>query len=176
VPGRLERVAAPEGGPAVFVDYAHTDDALSQVLAALRPLAAGRLVCVFGAGGDRDPGKRPLMGRAVGRAADLAVLTSDNPRTERPEAIMDMIRPGLEEAGLRPGGDAAASGVYLPEPDRARAIARAVAAAGPADVVLIAGKGHEDYQIVGQTRRHFDDREQAAAALAAGKEAGRASA
>jgi UDP-N-acetylmuramoyl-L-alanyl-D-glutamate--2,6-diaminopimelate ligase len=176
VPGRLERVAAPGQGPAVFVDYAHTDDALTQALAALRPLTAGRLVCVFGAGGDRDPGKRPLMGRAVGRAADLAVLTSDNPRTERPEAIMDMIRPGLEEAGLRPAADPAASGSYLSEPDRARAIALAVAAAGPADVVLIAGKGHEDYQIVGQTRRHFDDREQAAAALAAGKEAGRASA
>jgi UDP-N-acetylmuramoyl-L-alanyl-D-glutamate--2,6-diaminopimelate ligase len=176
VPGRLERVAGPAAGPAVFVDYAHTDDALSQVLAALRPLTAGRLVCVFGAGGDRDPGKRPLMGRAVGAAADAAVLTSDNPRTEDPEAIMAMIRPGLEEAGLARGSDPAGAGVYVSEPDRARAIALAVGAAGPADVVLIAGKGHEDYQIVGRTRRRFDDREQAAAALAGGKGAGSASA
>jgi UDP-N-acetylmuramoyl-L-alanyl-D-glutamate--2,6-diaminopimelate ligase len=160
----------------VFVDYAHTDDALSQVLAALRPLTAGRLVCVFGAGGDRDPGKRPLMGRAVGAAADAALLTSDNPRTEDPEAIMAMIRPGLEAAGLAPGSDPAGAGVYVSEPDRARAIALAVGAAGPADVVLIAGKGHEDYQIVGRSRRRFDDREQAAAALAGRRGAGSASA
>ena len=167
VPGRLERVGEAAVRPAVFVDYAHTDDALRQVLAALRPLTPGRLICVFGAGGDRDPGKRPLMGRAVARGADAAVLTSDNPRSEDPLAIMAMIRPGLEEGGMRSARELTGRGVYVAEPDRARAIALAVAAAGEDDVVLIAGKGHEDYQIVGRRRRHFDDREQAAAALAA---------
>lgn len=169
VPGRLERVGG-DALPAVFVDYAHTDQALAGVLAALRPLTPRRLICVFGAGGDRDQGKRPLMGRAVGSAADLAVLTSDNPRTEEPLAIMTMIEPGLIEAGAArlagPDQAAAASGrVYLSEPDRAAAIALAVSLAGRDDVVLIAGKGHEDYQIVGTTKRHFDDREQALAAL-----------
>jgi UDP-N-acetylmuramoyl-L-alanyl-D-glutamate--2,6-diaminopimelate ligase len=107
------------------------------------------------------------MGRAVAQGADAAVLTSDNPRSEDPLAIMAMIRPGLEQGGMRPARELTGRGVYLAEPDRARAIALAVAAAGEEDVVLIAGKGHEDYQIVGHTRRHFDDREQAAAALAA---------
>ncbi len=167
VPGRLQRVGG--GSPAVFVDYAHTDDALAQVLAALKPLTAGRLICVFGAGGDRDTGKRPLMGLAVGRGADLAVLTSDNPRTEEPGAIMDMVEPGLLKAGMHPAADLATApaGRYLREADRAAAIALAVSAAAPQDVVLIAGKGHENYQIVGREKRHFDDREQAAAALGA---------
>ncbi len=166
VPGRLQRVGGAQARPAVFVDYAHTDDALRQVLAALRPLTPGRLICVFGAGGDRDPGKRPLMGQAVGQGADLAVLTSDNPRSEEPEAIMAMIEPGLREAGMAPLSSPAGRG-YVRQPDRARAIALAIEAAADEDVVLIAGKGHEDYQIVGRQKRHFDDREQAAAALAA---------
>ncbi len=167
VPGRLERVAGPAGAPTVFVDYAHSDQALTTVLAALKPLTPGRLICVFGAGGDRDQGKRPLMGRAVGAGADLAVLTSDNPRSEAPPAIMAMIEPGLAAAGAIKSDSLTGEGpAYVTEPDRAAAIALAVEAAGPDDVVLIAGKGHEDYQIVGQDKRHFDDRQQAAAALA----------
>lgn len=167
VPGRLQRVGSPDTRPAVFVDYAHTDDALRQVLAALKPLTKGRLICVFGAGGDRDHGKRPLMGLAVGRGADVAVLTSDNPRTEEPAAIMAMIEPGLQQAGMRRAQSLEAGGVYLAQADRARAIALAILAADVDDVVLIAGKGHEDYQIVGREKRHFDDREEAAAALKA---------
>lgn len=167
VPGRLQRVGGPKAWPAVFVDYAHTDDALTQVLAALKPLTRGRLICVFGAGGDRDPGKRPLMGLAVGQGADAALLTSDNPRTEEPSAIMAMIEPGLKEAGMSRAETLQGSGIYLTQPDRAQAIALAIASAQDHDVVLIAGKGHEDYQIVGREKRHFDDREQAQAALAA---------
>jgi len=177
VPGRLERVPGPADGPTVLVDYAHSDRALATVLAALRPLTPGRLICVFGAGGDRDRGKRPLMGQAVGAGADLAVLTSDNPRSEDPLAIMAMVEPGLIAAGARRGKDAAAAGpAYMIEPDRAVAIELAIGAAGSDDVVLIAGKGHEDYQIVGAERRHFDDREQAAAALGRGREANHAGA
>ena len=174
VPGRLERVGKSAAGPAVFVDYSHTNDALTQVLAALRPLTRGRLICVFGAGGDRDAGKRPLMGRAVAQGADLAVITSDNPRSEEPLAIISQIEGGVRETGwekLKSLGGGAKGG-YLVQPDRARAIALAVAEAEPGDVVLIAGKGHEDYQIIGNTKRHFDDRQQAAAALTA-RHAGR---
>ena len=140
-PGRMERAPGPPGSPAVFVDYCHTPDALAGALEVLRPLTPGRLICVFGAGGDRDQGKRPLMGRAVGLAADLAVLTSDNPRTEDPGAIMAMIEPGLREAGCTPVQDPAqAHGrVYVAEPDRGRAITLALEAAGPDDVVLVAG-------------------------------------
>jgi UDP-N-acetylmuramoyl-L-alanyl-D-glutamate--2,6-diaminopimelate ligase len=168
VPGRLERVPGPTGAAAVFVDYAHTDDALTKALGALKPLTKGRLICVFGAGGDRDHGKRPLMGRAVGQGADLAVLTSDNPRSEEPQAIMAMVEEGLRQAGARPIAhlDQAKAKAYVSEPDRALAIALAVGQARSEDVVLIAGKGHEDYQVVGRSKRHFDDREQAAAALA----------
>lgn len=172
VPGRLQRVDGPKARPAVFVDYAHTDDALTQVLAALKPLTKGRLICVFGAGGDRDPGKRPLMGLAVGRGADVALLTSDNPRTEEPSAIMAMIEPGLQEAGMSPARTLQNGGTYLTQPDRAQAIALAIASAQDDDVVLIAGKGHEDYQIVGREKRHFDDREQAQAALDARSKGG----
>ncbi|MCB2193163.1 MAG: UDP-N-acetylmuramoyl-L-alanyl-D-glutamate--2,6-diaminopimelate ligase [Deltaproteobacteria bacterium] len=179
VPGRLQRVPGAPGDPSVFVDYAHSDQALASVLAALRPLTPGRLICVFGAGGDRDQGKRPLMGQAVGIGADLAVLTSDNPRTEDPLAIMAMVEPGLVAAGARKVNGLDSEGpAYVSEANRADAIALAIESAGPEDVVLIAGKGHEDYQIVGRERRHFDDREQAAAALArrGGKEMGHASA
>ena len=142
-------------------------DALTQALGALKPLTPGRLFCVFGAGGDRDRGKRPLMGRVVGRLADLAVLTSDNPRSEDPEAILDQIQPGLLEAGSRPAPDfgRAHPPAFVRQADRARAIELAVLAAGPGDVVLIAGKGHEDYQIIAGEKRHFDDRQQAAQAL-----------
>jgi len=150
VPGRVERVPN-HADLDILVDYAHTPDALRNVLAAVRPLTRRRLICVFGCGGDRDPTKRPKMGAAVAELADLAVVTSDNPRTEDPRVILDQILPGVP----RP---------FLVEVDRAIAIRAAIAEAVPGDVVVIAGKGHEDYQIVGTTKHHFDDREQAAEA------------
>jgi len=153
--GRLERVVVPSAaGPAVFVDYAHTPDALDNVLTALRPLVPGSLVCVFGAGGDRDAGKRPQMAAASARTADLSIVTSDNPRTEDPDAIIADIVPGLPEGAA-----------HVVEPDRRAAITRAIAEHGPGDAVLIAGKGHEDYQIVGTTRLPFDDAQVAREAL-----------
>jgi UDP-N-acetylmuramoyl-L-alanyl-D-glutamate--2,6-diaminopimelate ligase len=148
VPGRLERVDA--GQPfAVLVDYAHTPDALARVLAASRPLAGprGRVLCVFGCGGDRDPGKRPLMGEAVAAGADVAVLTSDNPRSEDPRAIADAVLPGL--------ADAAEVRVEL---DRRAAIAGALADAAAGDVVVVAGKGHETGQTARGRTVPFDDR------------------
>lgn len=176
VPGRLERVAN-ERDVLCVVDYAHTPDALERAIAAVRPLARGRLVVVFGCGGDRDRGKRPLMGQVAARGADLAIVTSDNPRSEDPDAIIDMIIPGLESGGARAISAAEAEGwsglsrgsggrSYCREPNRRAAIRLATAVAAPGDVVLIAGKGHEDYQIVGATKSHFDDREEAAAAFA----------
>ncbi len=165
-PGRLERIEAR--GIAAFVDYAHTDDALANALAALRSLEPRRLLVVFGCGGDRDRGKRPLMGEAAGRAADLAVVTSDNPRTEDPAAIISEIVPGLERVGanLLAAARARAGGSgYVVVPDRREAIALALEAARAGDAVLIAGKGHEDYQIVGVEKRPFDDREEARRAL-----------
>ncbi|BDG02683.1 UDP-N-acetylmuramoyl-L-alanyl-D-glutamate--2,6-diaminopimelate ligase [Anaeromyxobacter oryzae] len=165
-PGRLERLDGR--GVSVFVDYAHTDDALARVLEALRALAPRRLVCVFGCGGDRDRGKRPLMGRAAGAASDLAIVTSDNPRTEDPSAIIADVVPGLDASGRpRIAADAARAGAdgYVVEPDRRAAIALAVACARPGDAVLVAGKGHEDYQIVGAEKRPFSDREEARRAL-----------
>jgi len=147
-PGRLERVPDP-GGALVLVDYAHTPDALRNALAALRPLTSGRLIVVFGCGGDRDTEKRPMMGRAAGDGADFAVVTSDNPRTEDPEAIVDAIVPGVHDSGI---------GDFVVEVDREAAIDLAIRRAKPGDTVLIAGKGHEDYQIVGTTKRPFDDR------------------
>jgi UDP-N-acetylmuramyl-tripeptide synthetase len=156
VPGRLERVVNDRGF-GVFVDYAHTPDALERAMKALRPLTRGRLIVVFGCGGDRDKTKRPKMGAAVARDADLAIVTSDNPRTEDPAAIVAMIVEGVKSV--------IASG-FVVEVERRRAIERAVTEARPGDVVLIAGKGHEDYQIIGKVKQHFDDREEAAAALA----------
>ncbi len=155
VPGRMQRVRM-SGMPLVAVDYAHTPDALDKALQALRPLAqqrSGRLWCVFGCGGNRDPGKRPLMGIAA-RAADQIIVTSDNPRNENPQAIIDQVMPALS-------GHA---GVHQ-QVDRALAIATAVHAAGPADVVLVAGKGHEDYQEVAGERRAFSDLAQVRAVL-----------
>jgi UDP-N-acetylmuramoyl-L-alanyl-D-glutamate--2,6-diaminopimelate ligase len=167
-PGRLERVDGR--GIALFVDYAHTDDALVRALAALRALSPRRLVCVFGCGGDRDRGKRPLMGRAAAEGADLVVVTSDNPRTEDPAAIIAEIVPGVEATGLAPLSPAAArdgARGFVVEPDRRAAIALAIASARPGDAVLVAGKGHEDYQIVGTEKRFFSDREEARRALGA---------
>jgi len=153
VPGRMERLGER---PLVVVDYAHTPDAIEKVLAALRPLAAergGRLAIVFGAGGDRDAGKRPLMGVAAERGADRVLITSDNPRSEDPLRIIDAIARGMTRAPGR-------------EPDRRRAIEAAVLEAAPEDIVLIAGKGHESYQEVAGERRAFSDQAVARAALA----------
>ena len=156
-PGRLERVTVPDvTGPAVLVDYAHTPDAVARALAAVRPACRGRLWIVLGCGGDRDPGKRPIMGRLAAAGADVLVATSDNPRTEDPPAIVDQML-----AGVAPEHRSRVVAIV----DRARAIAHAIAEAAPDDLVLIAGKGHEDYQILGTTKVHFDDREHAALAL-----------
>jgi UDP-N-acetylmuramoyl-L-alanyl-D-glutamate--2,6-diaminopimelate ligase len=155
VPGRLEAVR--RGQPfEVWVDYAHTPDALERVLRAARDIVRGRLICVFGCGGDRDPGKRPEMGRAATGIADFTVVTSDNPRTEDPGSILGDIRPGL----------AADTSRWTLEVDRRAAIHLALSSARAGDGVVIAGKGHEDYQIVGREKRHFDDREVAAEILA----------
>jgi UDP-N-acetylmuramoyl-L-alanyl-D-glutamate--2,6-diaminopimelate ligase len=168
VPGRMERVDAP--GVNVLVDYAHTDDALRHALTATRALAKGRVLVVFGCGGERDAGKRPLMGQAAGELADVVVLTSDNPRGEDPEAILSAITPGVEKAGLRRMSPAKAKGGekgFLVEADRRAAIQLAVSLAQPDDVVLVAGKGHETYQQVGQEKLPFDDREVAGEAVRA---------
>ncbi len=145
--GRLERVPNPQGLH-VFVDYAHTPDALVNVLTALRGAGFGRIVTVFGCGGNRDRTKRPLMGEAVARHADVAVLTSDNPRNEDPGAILEDVLPGL-----------AAAREVVVEPDRRAATARALAMLGPEDALLIAGKGHEDYQIIQGVKHHYSDQE-----------------
>jgi UDP-N-acetylmuramoyl-L-alanyl-D-glutamate--2,6-diaminopimelate ligase len=152
VKGRFERIASKKGWTAI-VDYAHTPDALEKALTAARSLmtqgSGGRLFVVFGAGGDRDRTKRPQMGAVAARMADLVVVTSDNPRTEDPERIIDDIA-----AGLPAGGN-----VHR-EADRKTAIRWAASQAGPGDVILVAGKGHEDYQVIGREKRHFSDREE----------------
>jgi UDP-N-acetylmuramoyl-L-alanyl-D-glutamate--2,6-diaminopimelate ligase len=159
-PGRLERVSTPKPTVpfTVLVDYAHTPDALERVLATVRAMTPGRVVCVFGCGGDRDPSKRPQMGAAVARGADFAIVTNDNPRTENPVHIADAVLQGLRS--VRPDRYA----VLL---DRREAITAAIAMAGHGDTVLIAGKGHEPYQEVHGVRLPFDDRDVARAALAA---------
>jgi UDP-N-acetylmuramoyl-L-alanyl-D-glutamate--2,6-diaminopimelate ligase len=167
-PGRLERCEDPEDDVTVLVDYAHTPAALARALDAVRPFARGRILCVFGCGGDRDKTKRAPMGRAAAERADVIVVTNDNPRGERPEAIAASIRDGVEAAGLpnvdpvRLRDTGRGFAVLL---DRAEAIRAAVTAARKGDVVLIAGKGHESYQILGDDRRAFDDRAHARSAL-----------
>ncbi len=147
VPGRLERFILPSGALA-FVDYAHTDDALFRVLSALRPLCKGKLICVFGCGGDRDATKRPRMGAVAAKFSELAVVTSDNPRSEDPLEIIAQIRKGIPR-GCR----------SLELPDRREAIEKAVSEAVRGDIVLVAGKGHESYQEAKGVRIHSDDRE-----------------
>jgi UDP-N-acetylmuramoyl-L-alanyl-D-glutamate--2,6-diaminopimelate ligase len=154
-PGRLEVVARPRGA-VVMVDYAHKPDALGAVLDALRKLGPKRLICVFGCGGDRDRGKRPIMGEIAARLADVALLTSDNPRTEDPLKIIAEVEAGLISAGLKRD---AGTGGYMVEADRRAAIGLALSMAGAGDMIVIAGKGHEDYQIIGKRKFHFDDRE-----------------
>ena len=144
VPGRLEIV---NERPTVLRDYAHTPDSLERAIAAVRPFTAGRLIVVFGCGGDRDRGKRPVMGEIAARGADLAIVTSDNPRTEDPERILDDIEAGMQNVP------------HERIEDRRDAIARALDLAGPDDVVLLAGKGHETYQVRGTTRLPFDERQ-----------------
>jgi UDP-N-acetylmuramyl-tripeptide synthetase len=157
-PGRFEPVKAGQPFP-VIVDYAHTPDSLLQILLSARGLVQRRLIVVFGAGGDRDPGKRPLMGQAAARLADEVIVTNDNPRTENPQKIADAVAKGVREN--------AGSGLHWKiELDRRQAIREAIAMAREGDVVLIAGKGHENYQILGEKKIHFDDREEARAAVA----------
>ncbi len=158
VPGRLEAVDCGQDF-AVLVDYAHTDDALRNVLSTLSRLKKKRLICVFGCGGDRDRTKRPRMARVAEEMADVVIVTSDNPRTEDPEAIIRDIIKGFEN----PNADR-----IVIEPDRRTAVQRAIAWARKGDIVLLAGKGHEDYQIIGTERTEFDDRKVAAEFLGAG--------
>ena len=173
VPGRLERVPC-DLGFSVFVDYAHTPDALVNVLRVLKPMTPGRLICVFGCGGDRDGAKRPVMGAAVAEYSDIALITSDNPRTEDPARIIEMIVPGLKKFQIQeiePSRLAEASAGYITVLNRQEAIEHAIAAARPGDAVLLAGKGHEDYVIIGREKFHLDDREEAAKAIANRKNA-----
>jgi UDP-N-acetylmuramoyl-L-alanyl-D-glutamate--2,6-diaminopimelate ligase len=168
-PGRLERCDGPDDDVTVLVDYAHTPDALARVLDAVRAVATGRVLCVFGCGGDRDASKRAPMGRAAASRSDAAIVTNDNPRTEDPNVIAESVIEGVKSAGSNAIDSLAlADGArgFLVELDRARAIDIAIGAASSGDVVVIAGKGHEDYQIVGTEKRHFDDREEAKRALA----------
>lgn len=158
VPGRMQLVQVTDAPQpqdiSAIVDYAHTPDSLDNALRAARPFVAGRLICVFGCGGDRDRTKRPIMGGIAASLADWAIVTSDNPRTEDPQRILDDVVAGIDP-------DAS----YTVEADRAVAIRRAILEASPGDCILIAGKGHEDYQILGTEKVHFDDREQAEQAL-----------
>ena len=155
VPGRMERVeVSPDQDITVIVDYAHTPDSLENLLKAARPFIPGQMICVFGCGGDRDRTKRPKMGKIAAELADQAIVTSDNPRTEDPQRILDDVVAGM--------GDRSQTTVIG---DRAEAIRIAITQAKPGDGVLIAGKGHEDYQILGREKIHFDDREQARDAL-----------
>jgi UDP-N-acetylmuramoyl-L-alanyl-D-glutamate--2,6-diaminopimelate ligase len=171
IPGRLERIEN-NTGRFVYVDYAHTPDALKNVIDALRMVMADRIICVFGCGGDRDTAKRPLMGEIAAQLCDLSVVTSDNPRTEDPTAIINQILKGVQQVksrcysaadfrnGFKDKG-------YVVEADRQRAIQLAIRVSEPGDTVLIAGKGHETYQILGTTTKPFDDREEARKALGA---------
>jgi UDP-N-acetylmuramoyl-L-alanyl-D-glutamate--2,6-diaminopimelate ligase len=155
VPGRMERVQVqPTQDVSVIVDYAHTPDSLENLLKAARPFIQGKMICVFGCGGDRDRTKRPKMGKIAAELADVAVVTSDNPRTEDPERILQDVLEGIPSS-VEP----------IVICDRATAIRSAIMQAQPGDGVLIAGKGHEDYQILGTEKIHFDDREQARDAL-----------
>jgi len=152
VPGRFQIVSGEKDGVTVVVDYAHTDDALRNLLETARPLAGGRLITVFGCGGDRDRTKRPLMGAVAGRLSDLIIVTSDNPRSEDPRKIIEEIQLGITPDTRRDSGQRLISIV-----DRQEAIGKAIELARPGDVVLVAGKGHEKYQVIGDKVLSFDD-------------------
>jgi UDP-N-acetylmuramoyl-L-alanyl-D-glutamate--2,6-diaminopimelate ligase len=167
VPGRFQVVSSPGDEVRVVVDYAHTDDALKNLLETARPLAGGRVITVFGCGGDRDTTKRPLMGAVAARLSDVIVVTSDNPRSENPEQIIEEIKRGivLPPDRIGPKGQAPKGPLCLSIPDRRAAIERAIKDARSGDLVLIAGKGHEKYQEIGDRRLPFDDVEVARGAL-----------
>ncbi len=158
-PGRLESVDGLNGIK-IFVDYAHTPDALTKLLQNARGMTRGRLIAVFGCGGDRDRTKRPIMGRSATELADIVYVTSDNPRTENPDTIIGEIMRGVNECKR-------GNTTIEITPDRREAIRQAVTVAKEGDVIVIAGKGHEDYQIIGTTKHHFDDREEARNAIKA---------
>jgi UDP-N-acetylmuramoyl-L-alanyl-D-glutamate--2,6-diaminopimelate ligase len=172
VPGRFQIVSSPGDDVTVIVDYAHTDDALKNLLEAVRPIASARLITVFGCGGDRDRSKRPLMGAVAARLSDTVGLTSDNPRSEDPERILDEIELGIaspQDRARPAGGTASSTGAgswWWRVTDRRAAIDRAIAEAGPGDVVVIAGKGHEKYQVIRDRVLPFDDVAEAHGALA----------
>jgi UDP-N-acetylmuramoyl-L-alanyl-D-glutamate--2,6-diaminopimelate ligase len=168
VPGRFEVVSSAADDVTVVVDYAHTDDALRNLLETARPLATRRLITVFGAGGDRDRPKRPLMGMVAARLSDVVVITSDNPRSEDPERIIEEVKRGADAETRQ------SNAAVVTEVDRREAILQAVRGAGPGDVVLIAGKGHEKYQEIGARRLAFDDLEVAREALEARRAKSRA--
>ena len=176
VPGRMERVPNHRG-VTLLVDYAHTGDALENVLKTISTLGGGRIITIFGCGGDRDRSKRPVMAEVAGRYSNLTIITSDNPRTEEPSAIISQVRAGILPLGLRelsvddlkktsPGAlSTHGEKGFITVESRRDAIRLAVNASCPGDIILLAGKGHEDYQIIGTTRDHFDDREEATAAF-----------
>jgi UDP-N-acetylmuramoyl-L-alanyl-D-glutamate--2,6-diaminopimelate ligase len=168
VPGRFQVVSAASDDVRVVVDYAHTDDALKNLLETARPLASARLITVFGCGGDRDRSKRPLMGAVAARLSDVVIITSDNPRSESPEQIIEDIKRGivLPADRIGPKGQGPKSTPYLSIVDRKMAIERAIRDARPGDLVLVAGKGHEKYQVIGDRTLPFDDVEVAQSALA----------
>ncbi|MGO9535132.1 MAG: UDP-N-acetylmuramoyl-L-alanyl-D-glutamate--2,6-diaminopimelate ligase [Syntrophobacteraceae bacterium] len=161
VDGRLERVAIPDRcGFQVIVDYAHTPDAMEKALGCLREMTENRLIAVFGCGGDRDRGKRPMMGKVAAELADLVIITSDNPRSEPPDDILNEIEAGVKQTGISAfgsSGDPSGRG-YIREVDRRKAIEIALTLGRPGDMIFIGGKGHETYQIVGSIRHSFDDR------------------
>ncbi len=161
VPGRFQVVSTPADDVTVVVDYAHTDDALRNLLETARPLAAGRIITVFGCGGDRDRTKRPLMGMVAGRLSDVILITSDNPRSEEPARIIEEIQRGITPETKKVGAQRVLAIV-----DRREAIEEAVRSAAPGDLVLVAGKGHEKYQVIGTQTLPFDDVEVAQTALA----------
>lgn len=159
VKGRIEVVPVP-ADYTVLIDYAHTPDALENILTTVRDFTKGRVICLFGCGGDRDRSKRPQMGAIAGQLADVVVVTSDNPRTEEPQAIIDDILKGMEGTGAQ----------RHVEPDRRRAIALALSLAQAGDTVVLAGKGHETYQEIDGVQHHLDEREEVAAFFAGEKQ------
>ena len=180
VPGRFQVVSSPADDVSVVVDYAHTDDALKNLLETARALSAGRLITVFGAGGDRDRTKRPLMGAVAGRMSDVVVVTSDNPRSEDPDAIIAEVLRGVPGAsstrnGSKTSREAPRNPEVLAIADRGEAVARAIALARPGDLVIVAGKGHEKTQVIGDRELPFDDVVVSGEALARRRSTSRAS-